>query len=509
MKKFFSIIFICVLAVGSLSSCNDWLDVQPQSQQREKDMFKSYEGFKSALVGCYSSMASATLYGERLTISDIEYLACLWNEPGKNTGVLWQHLYKHDYKNQPVEDDVKRIYSGLYNVIAQANMVIKHAETEGGVIADVKSRNVIMGEAYAIRAFCHFDVLRLFGQLPQNPKKKVMLPYSLGTGINYTAPYLDYEQFVAQLEKDLEQAERLLAGSDPIQEYNYDALNKMGDNPVTLDDEYMQFRQFRINYFAVRAIKARLYLYIGKLDKAYKEARYIIDAKVAGEPFMKLSGVKDISNRLYTLPNECIFALSNNRLDKYVPDLLQGYNGRVDGETNLVITNEMLNKVLYDGANTTSDNRYISIWNRMSADVTGHKYPSLLKYSYNINEYQRPAMLSKLMTKLQLMPLIRLSEMYLITMETTKDLSEANALYKTYMASHNVNVSKNFTSLDEVKAEVMKDYHREFYAEGVMFYTYKRTFTKRLLFTSKPMTEDNYILPLPITEANTNAKPVK
>ena len=84
--------------------------------------------------------------------------------------------------------------------------------------------------------------------------------------------------------------------------------------------------------------------------------------------------------------------------------MLQGYNGRVDGETNLVITNEMLNKVLYDGANTTSDNRYISIWNRMSADVTGHKYPSLLKYSYNINEYQRPAMLSKLMTKLQLMP---------------------------------------------------------------------------------------------------------
>ena len=41
--------------------------------------------------------------------------------------------------------------------------------------------------------------------------------------------------------------------------------------------------------FAVRALKARMYLYIGQLEKAHQEARYVIDAKVAGKPFMELS----------------------------------------------------------------------------------------------------------------------------------------------------------------------------------------------------------------------------
>ena len=68
-------------------------------------------------------------------------------------------------------------------------------------------------------------------------------------------------------------------------------------------------------------------------------------------------------------------------------------------------------------------------------------------------------------------------------MESTKDLEEANSLYNTYMASHNVNVTEGFKSLEDVKEEVMKDYHREFYAEGVMFYAYKRTGTC-LLYTS-------------------------
>lgn len=35
------------------SSCNDWLDLKPNSQTETDEMFTSYEGFKSALTGCY------------------------------------------------------------------------------------------------------------------------------------------------------------------------------------------------------------------------------------------------------------------------------------------------------------------------------------------------------------------------------------------------------------------------------------------------------------------------
>lgn len=333
-----------------------------------------------------------------------------------------------------------------------------------------------------------------------------MLPYSLASGINYVAPYLEFSQFVDQLEKDIEQAEKLLDGSDPIQQYDYDGLNKMGRNPVSLDDDFMQFRQFRLNYFAVRAMKARLFLYIGQNEKAYQEAKYIIDAKVNGKPFMKLSGNEDIARNLYNLPNECIFALSNHKIPEYVPDLLLGYNGKVNMERDCVITLSMLNNVLYENANTTSDNRYLKVWDKMSTDVTGQKTPTLLKYIYPIKEYESAGRRSELITKLQFMPLIRLSEIYLIAMETTQDLAEANTLYKTYMKSHNVNITEDFSSLNDLRHEVMKDYHREFYAEGVMFYTYKRMAAKQLMFNRAPMAEEDYILPLPTTEANPNVK---
>lgn len=506
MRKFFNIVPIFFLIVGFFTSCNDWLDVQPESQQREKDLFKTYVGFKSSLSGCYSTMASRELYGEKLTISDIEYLACLWNKPNANYNVVGFFLYNHQYNNVDIDNEIKYIYGALFNVIVQANKIIEHSNDAKHAIYDEKSRNVVLGEAYALRAYCHFDTLRLFGQIPQNATKKVMLPYSLASGINYVAPYLEFSQFVDQLEKDIEQAEKLLDGSDPIQQYDYDGLNKMGRNPVSLDDDFMQFRQFRLNYFAVRAMKARLFLYIGQNEKAYQEAKYIIDAKVNGKPFMKLSGNEDIARNLYNLPNECIFALSNHIIPEYVPDLLLGYNGKVNMERDCVITLSMLNNVLYENANTTSDNRYLKVWDKMSTDVTGQKTPTLLKYSYPIKEYESAGRRSELITKLQFMPLIRLSEIYLIAMETTQDLAEANTLYKTYMKSHNVNITEGFSSLNDLRHEVMKDYHREFYAEGVMFYTYKRMAAKQLMFNRNPMAEEDYILPLPTTEANPNVK---
>ena len=46
-----------------------------------------------------------------------------------------------------------------------------------------------------------------------------------------------------------------------------------------------------------------------------------------------------------------------------------------------------------------------------------------------------------------LVPLFRLSEIYLIAIESTTDLAEANRLYSEYMLARNVQVDNYFTSL--------------------------------------------------------------
>ena len=44
-------ILTCLL-FGGLVSCNDWLDVKPETQTDEKDMFETVSGFKNALTAC-------------------------------------------------------------------------------------------------------------------------------------------------------------------------------------------------------------------------------------------------------------------------------------------------------------------------------------------------------------------------------------------------------------------------------------------------------------------------
>ena len=96
--------------------------------------------------------------------------------------------------------------------------------------------------------------------------------------------------------------------------------------------------------------------------------------------------------------------------------------------------------------------------------------------------------------------MIRLSEMYLIAIETSTSLPEAQSLYDTYMKSCTYTLYQPFTSLDDVKTEVKNEYRREFFGEGQMFFTYKRLASKSMLWNNNEITEDNYILPLPSSE---------
>lgn len=125
-----------------------------------------------------------------------------------------------------------------------------------------------------------------------------------------------------------------------------------------------------------------------------------------------------------------------------------------------------------------------------------------MKYNYNT---ATSVSTNLELTKRQIVPILRLSEMYLIVLETTNDLSEANALWNKYQVSHNVLLTENaFATLDAVRSEVINEYRREFFGEGHMFYTYKRLKSPDMLWRAEPVTEANYILKLPVSEFNPN-----
>ncbi len=496
MKK--KIYLITCLVIALFSSCNDWLDVRPNTEQKDEDQFSTAQGFYDALVGCYMTMADRNIYGEQLSMTYSESLACFWDLPTEQTETnrladwLFQH---HDYTQSAAESAIQSVYAALFNTVAQANMIIKNVEERGEVILNPDIRSIIEGEAYAIRAYCQLDVLRLFGEVPGG-SRQVSLPYSETTSIYEVPPYYDFNAYVAKLKSDIEAAKSLLIDKDPVFQYSFANLNSGSSATV---DEFMLYRQFRMNYWAVRALEARMLLYIGEKSQAYDVAMEIISAQLNGNPVITLSDADDFVNGYKLCPSECLFGLSKYNVMTYSETYLIGNNPSVqyDSRNHLTITLDQLT-ALYAGVNTNAHNRYRNWWNRNLKDTYGNIRVATTKYYWDVNAVENASL------KFAYIPMLRLSEIYLIAMECTTSLEEANSLFSTYMLAHEDPDTPGFTSLDDREKFLLNEYRREFFAEGQMFYTYKRFNTAQMLWSSEPMTEDEYILPLPRTEYNPN-----
>ncbi|MDR1272967.1 MAG: RagB/SusD family nutrient uptake outer membrane protein [Odoribacteraceae bacterium] len=495
MKK--AILLLAIIATCNVA-CRDWLDVAPEMQQKESDLFGSYRGFRDALTGCYMSMADRAIYGERLTITNIESLANLWYLPDNSTREEDGYLTRHDYqKDAPGARALAVIYGKLFNTIAQANVILKNIRLTGDVIPDPATRAVIEGEAYAIRAYCQFDALRLFGQLPRGATRIVELPYSETASLDDMPAYYGFDAYVTRLKSDVEKALALLEENDPLFQYSFGQLN----GPV-LDDTYLLFRQSRLNYYAVKALQARLYLYLGERENAHAVAMELIAPAGGGDPVSRMSGLDDLTpassgvDPFPALPSECLFYLSKYNVKDYTTAYLIGGEGSLFNNTRLGLT-PLMRAELYAGQDVSAHNRYHNLWAEVYTAASAPHYATK-KYWYKDDA-------SSLMLKRQIIPMLRVSEVYLIAIETSTDLDEVNALYKEYMTAHNVMLTTGyFTSLAAVQAEILAEYRREFFAEGQMFYAYKRVGAANMLWRAAAVEEGEYVLPLPETEFNPN-----
>lgn len=495
MKQIAVIFIIAFCAV----SCNDWLDVRPETEQKDYDQFSTVDGFFDMLVGAYMEMARADAYGERLTISNIESLANQWSMTETEHDRLddW-YLSAHNFNADEARSAIAAFYAQLYRVIANANLIIKYADEQGDVFTDESMRKVVQGEAYAIRAYCQLDILRLFGQMPVGASREVQLPYSFVTSIHEMPAYYDFEQYIELLKEDLAKAEELLKNNDPLFKYTFDELATENEEVA---NNHLLYRQYRLNYWAVKALQARMYLYLGETTDAYRIAKEIIDAKDSkGEPVRKMSGAKDIAYGYRLCPNECLFALSKYDIMTATESFLGGGAEEATysyGYT-LGLTMERLN-TLFAGEVTASHNRYQACWKKNAKDASGSAgYALLTKYWWSEGTIG-------VMLNCQIVPMLRMSEVYLIAMETSTNLSEVNQYYKAYMIEHNVGTSNDFASLDDARKWIRAEYCREFFAEGQAFYAYKRVGAKTILgINDITMDESSYILPLPDTEYNPN-----
>lgn len=475
MKRL-NISIISVSLMMLFASCSDWLTVEPQAVTSKDKMFTSELGFSSALVGLYLELQNVYSPTNFMMGGSTEYMANNYLTTTSETSDSYL-FHTHRYTSTTIDASLGALFLSYYKIIANCNILID--ALQGQSVVEPDEAAIIEGEALAIRAYCHFELLRLWGPPPTKiDASRKYLPY-VTTVETSPYEYITYDAFVQKVKEEFNKAITLMEPVDPITAYSNGTLNASYATISKYQAMFWYNRQKRFNVYGVKALLARLYLWTGDKDNAYKEAKSIVDVKNPdGNPKFTLGTQSDITNSDFLFYSEHLVGLGLTEwLDK------QGaFSGRFSAYVNSYAN---INSMLYDNQTDMRMNLFTSSYSySFGTSVYGTR-----KYSkFTSTDYNSPKSI----------PLIRLSELYLILIETAP-LEEANQYYKTFRSSR----SASYTALTEPTRvrEVEKEYVREFFSEGGQsFFMYKRLNAASLLLSSEGMSSDKYELPIPTDE---------
>ena len=497
IKTFIRNITLAAALSASFTSCSEWLKVDMEDGIMEDALYSENEGFMIALNGIYSSLNGT--YGSFWSMGAIDVMAQLYNVPQTS-----DHPYKiyanYNYEDSNFDTSSGNLWTNLYNLIANINVLIDHCDTEGSAISE-RYYPIVKGEALALRAMLHFDLLRFYGPI-----------YGPDTESQPAIPYLDIpnnkevvaissaKEVTEKVLKDLTDAAELLK-DDPIRTDG--VMASESDQPNENND--FRYRQYRLNYYAVQGLLARLYMWKGDKTAAYNCVKPLLTEieEKATFPWVTRANATNLEapDRLFS--TEVMFALYNTSretlFDSQFNQSLEGnaltFIGGMSGDDSKV-------EAFY-GPNSASDYRR-RMWEVIAfsgseeeeGTTAGNTSAYFLKYEdIETTSHAR-----------YMIPLMRISEMYLILAECTTDLQEAIDCINKIRWQRNLTEEITFTEEKRMKY-IQEEFAREVIGEGQLFYFYKRHAMSKIPSGTEAggefsMPISKYVVPLPKTETD-------
>lgn len=212
MKK---IIYSMIIACSTLMvSCDNWLEVKPYDQISEGELLKSEEGYQKMLNGIYIDLNSTALYGQSLSVEMIEVMGGAYTIGSDNS--VWgnyKDLASYQYATEYWRNRLDQTWNKAYALILNCNKILETIDGNQNLFSG-GNYYVVKGEALALRAMLHFDMLRLFGPVYSKDSDKKAIPY-YNKQTNSPEPILTAKEVAEKVTADLEEARTLLA-NDPV-----------------------------------------------------------------------------------------------------------------------------------------------------------------------------------------------------------------------------------------------------------------------------------------------------
>ena len=479
MKK---IIYTMIIACTTLfASCDSWLEVKPYDQIAEGELQKSEEGYQKMLNGIYIDLNSDALYGQTLSVEMIEVMGGAYTIGTDNS--VWgnyKDLSSYQYNTEYWRNRLDQTWNKAYALILNCNKILETIDGNKNLFTD-GSYYIIKGEALALRAMLHFDMLRLFGPVYSKDSDKKAIPYYTKQ-TNSPEPILTAQEVMEKITTDYEDALNYLA-NDPVK-----TEGTMMSSTEDGSSNFLRYRDLRLNYYAVEALMARAYLYMGNKTEAFKYATDVI--KTADQnifPFVDKNlviGSPADPDRIFS--SEVLFALTNTsrgtiHKNFFDPSRLPNYVFRMD--------DSMMSNLVYGGAATTGgyqdDYRYRACWMATGSNRYFYKYSDMVANGSIQNT---------------MIPMVRLGEMFLIAAESQSGDLKAGVQYVNALRRN-----RGVANLTTLTPDLLKyEYIRELYGEGQLFFLYKRLNSDIITSATSsknPKASDLiFVVPLPDTE---------
>ncbi len=454
MKK---IIYMVLLLVTA--SCSEWLDAQSDNTSvNDKKFFEDENSFYNALIDIYTQLRAPELYGDNLSVGMLEFM-------GQNfvpADAVTREYSNFDYNAIENRGTLSSVWKEMYHAISSTNKLIKEIENTDVVFYNRGQKEIITGEAYALRGALHFELLRLFHPSYKENPSYAALPYMTEFGTSVGSP-LSTTELIARIMKDLEHAAELLKPVDPI-------LSGISLLPITPGEVDSRLRTFEMNYYAVTAMIARVALYEGNYTKAFE---------YADETFNHIRNVETRSQVFYYFTP-----------GKYGPDFsfsrehIFGIASPPDGLTEVAETMFTEKKIkvragLRQIFPTATDIRYRAWFNAEGNNeyvMSGKFSKESLLIDYNKTTSGETASLPVRI------PFIKLGEVALIAAESLNETDKADQAAQwiielqttkgtTYLADLQ---KKGKLDKETIREAIADEYAREFWGEGQLFYYHKR-----------------------------------
>ena len=241
--------YIFTLLVGatalSLTSCNDFLDRDPLGQFTEDDSPNALVGGKIFnvyyLMRSYDITAGIPAFMVHMVRSEDSEKGSDAGD-GSNEAAMWDD-FEYTASNGPLS----AYWGQNYKIIYQCNEILDDIEKSGHKDDTEAIRN--RGEALFFRAWCYFNLVRAFGEVP-------LVTIKVVEASDANVPKTTAEKIYEQIDKDLTEAEECL--------------------PLRWDSDYTG----RLTWGAARSLHARTYMMRNDWDNMYTASTEVIKSGI-------------------------------------------------------------------------------------------------------------------------------------------------------------------------------------------------------------------------------------